>query len=434
MRAAEAGRVMRALVRGPLVWGLVASLAQIALCLVSALPLAPGESYFTLARWDAEYYETIVSRGYYANVPMVEWKGEEGANVAFFPGYPLWAWVVSKALFLEPRTALLVAAQSMAVAFWALLFALLGRITSDRRVWLLAGLLVAAQPSAFFLQAAYSESTFMAAMLAFLWAITARPPERGAGPVAGSRVTPRPWLAMSSGVAMTATRIVGVPLAMVGFGCALLDWLVPAWRAHRSPRALRQQLGIGLVSLAGVAAFFLYCEWRWGEWNLYMQAGERGWGIRPEYLAMFDAYPWRLGFPRRWAPGDVDPEQLSRFVTSATLWLMLLTGALELLALRTGVRGLRERLPFYAAAFLLLFMSLSGRASIGYVGMIRYVLPVHVSWLLGVAALGREVSPRLRRLQPLRPALVGVLIALIAYALLVQWHLVRLFMAREWVA
>ena len=103
---------------------------------------------------------------------------------------------------IATENALLITAQLAAWGFWTYFFLFCNR-WNLRPAWKLFGALsIAAHPAAFFLVAAYSESLFLMALLGFLY-WTGEDSWR-------ARV-----LAAVHGIIMSATRIVGLPCALI---------------------------------------------------------------------------------------------------------------------------------------------------------------------------------------------------------------------------
>src|SRR5260370_33619141 len=62
-----------------------------------------------------------------------------------------------------------------------------------------------------------------------------------------------------------------------------------------------------LVASFGAVGFFTYSQLRWGHWDLYMLTQAAGWGIVPDYFAVFkpDSYRWLV-------PALNDPTEMSQ--------------------------------------------------------------------------------------------------------------------------
>src|SRR6266481_2899680 len=78
-------------------------------------------------------------------------------------------------------------------------------------------------------------------------------------------------------------------------------------------------IGMTLVAACGAIAFFVYSQLRWGRWDVYMLTQAAGWGIVPDYLAVF-----RPGSYRWLVPALNDPTEVSQM--SMTLGALLLVG------------------------------------------------------------------------------------------------------------
>ena len=164
----------------------------------------------------------------------------------------------------------------------------------------LGALAILAHPAAFFLVAGYSESLFLMALIGFLyWSA------RG--------IATRTVLAAIHGIVMSATRIVGLP-------CALAPLVKRIWElgaaSLRNVRDWLPNYGDGPSCLAArpcsaALGFFVYCQFRWGHWDIYMLTQQFGWGIEPDYLAIFkpSSYHWllpALEYPTRDEPDGDD--------------------------------------------------------------------------------------------------------------------------------
>src|SRR5262249_20340493 len=131
-------------------------------------------------------------------------------------------------------------------------------------------LVIVAHPAAFFLIAGYSESLFLFALLGFIY---------WSG--AGGRVAII-WAALH-GMITPAARIVGIPCAAFP---VIREVFTKGWMALRDPRRWLQDYGgaiaVTIAATFGAVAFFLYCQVRWGRWDMYMLPQEAGWSIEPD--------------------------------------------------------------------------------------------------------------------------------------------------------
>ena len=103
------------------------------------------------------------------------------------------------------------------------------------------------------------------------------------------------WAALH-GIVLSATRIVGIPCAFAPLLCSIFKKEMPV----RQPLAWLQfharAISLTSISLLGAVGFFLYCQARWGRWDMYLLTQSAGWGIVPDYLAVFrpSSYRWLI--------------------------------------------------------------------------------------------------------------------------------------------
>jgi hypothetical protein len=391
--------------RGAVLGGaLLLTLAQ-----VVVVSLAGG--YRGLHQWDSNWYARIAAEGYPDDLPR---ERERMAEVGFFPGYPLAVRAVVRATGLPVETATLMAAQLAACGVWVyvLLFLRRGRVPIPLAA--AAVLLLVTHPSAFFLAAGYSESLFLCATLGFLYWSSAR---GRAG-----------WLlAALHGIVMTATRIVGLPLA----ACPLLLALAALpWGERRWGDVVRAGL-LGCMASLGGLLFFAFCQWQYGRWDAYLYAQVAGWGVTPDYLALFKSAAYRFDLALLLPDGTLNPNALSRWAVPLTV---LLFGGLVLAELRLGrgttSEGRRERAGLILAAGVMFYIAASGTAFSGFIGLLRYSYCAHVALVLAAAHLLGQV-PAVRE-RAWRAALATLAPAV--PSLVIQLMLIRQFTNGEWVA
>src|SRR6266513_5240358 len=179
----------------PLLTGLLVALLQLAMAVGLLAPQEPFlERYSALLQHDSYWFMNIIDRGYQTVVPPVDHKVMEVSNVAFFPAYPAIAALLRNAFNISTGVALLIAAQLAAWGFWTYFFLFCRRWKVARSLQICGTLLILANPAAFFLVAAYSESLFLMALLGFIYWSTA---EGRAAKV---------WASLH-GIVMSATRI-----------------------------------------------------------------------------------------------------------------------------------------------------------------------------------------------------------------------------------
>jgi hypothetical protein len=353
--------------------GLVLTLLQVLLaCAIAGKPTFT-QSYDSLYAWDGAWYAVILESGYHS--PPVMTKYQFG-NVAFFPGYPLTARLVHKVTGTSSSHALLVVAQMACWGLWTFLLLFFQRWNVPPCLALVGVLLLLAHPATVFLVASYSESLFLLCMLGFLYFV--------------DQDTPTARMAAALfGCLMTATRLVGVPLAAYPL---LRGWLnrsgnpAEPWSWKRAC----PWLAVACITGLGAVMFFAYCQFRFGRWNLYMLTEEVGWGVHADYLAVFTRRVLHLHWPKLVELGG-DPEWFSRVSVPVTMLLFAGFFGLEcLLARGDSTAGWRQRAGYYFCAAFLFYICVSGHATRGLSSMLRFSLPVHVMFIMAALDLFRE--------------------------------------------
>jgi hypothetical protein len=356
--------------------GLALTLGQLlAVCLLSG-HADPVTAYRSLFEWDSTWYCHIAEHGYPEAIPDFP---PDMAKLGFFPGYPLLSRVVARLAGLTASDGLLVAAQLACWGFWTYVFLFVRRWGTPVPVALLGLLAVVAHPCAFFLVAGYSESLFLLGVLGFLYWSGVR------GPAA--------WcLAALHGVVMTGTRIVGLPLAV----CPVVMVAVALWGDPRLAtrdrfRGLVRPASLCAAAMLGGLLFFGFCQLQYGHWDAYMLAQRVGWGVTPDYLALFKLDVYRFALP---TSPDLNPNYLSRVCVPVTVVLFCALFLVECRVARADREGTwRQRLGFYLAGGLMFYIAVSGLANSGLISMIRYTFCVHVMLALAVTHLLARVPP-----------------------------------------
>jgi hypothetical protein len=404
--AISTNQLMNRLPLRPIAVALCVTLAQIAVALFLLAPDGPFSArYATLIQHDSYWFMNIVNRGYGTTVPPIGYKTMEISNVAFFPAYPAIAALVHYVVRLDTTYALLITAQAAAFGFWSYFFLFCQRWNISPLLQFFGALSILAHPAAFFLVAGYSESLFLMALVGFIyWGTT----EGRTAKV----------LAAIHGIVMSATRIVGLPCAAFPVVRSLV---ARGWRSLHAPRSWLRQYGnaiaLTLVAMLGALLFFAYCQLRWGNWNLYMLTQAAGWGISPDYLAVFkpSSYRWLV-------PALHDPTEASQM--SVPLGALLF-GAIAIceivmwrargrsgpVAAATQTRPAASsdwshramdwpmRAGIYFCGFTVFYLSISGVASVNMESMLRYEFSVHALLVLAfLNFLGQfETAPKLLR-------------------------------------
>lgn len=341
--------------------GLLITILQIAVAIFLLAPNGPLQyRYRTLVQHDSHWFANIVDRGYETIVPPISHKMMEVSNTGFFPAYPGFAWILHRILDIDAEEALLITAQSAAWGFWTYFF-LFGERWNLPSSWrFLGAFAIVAHPAAFFLVAAYSESLFLFALVGFLY-------------WSGAETRRAGLLTAMHGVVMSATRIVGLP-------CALAPAIKRIWELgvaglrnvrHWLPNYGRPIL-VSTVATLGGLAFFFYCQFRWGHWDIYMLTQQFGWDIQPDYLAIFkpSSYRWFM-------PDLANPTEMSQIATTIGGMILLGLFAAEFLLPRQRPTNRSVRIVFYFAAFVLYFLAVSGVACVNMESMLRYEFCLH---------------------------------------------------------
>jgi hypothetical protein len=368
--------------RQALAIGALLTLLQLALAFCLSPNHRPAEVYSRLCAWDCGWYTSIARDGYHSPVPPTPQKVDT-SNVAFFPGFPYLARAAHLGLGIKTETALVVIAQIFAVLFWAALWSILRAWRISIQGSILVILAVLAHPAAFFLIAGYSESLFLSTLLIFILS-SRKLSTRPASP---------PSIANAlSGVMMSATRIVGIPVSffplMARISTQAVRRKVPSLKGISAATAT--SLISSLVAFMGAAGFLIYCQLRFGRYDLYMETQRIGWGIQPDYAAVFKwkDFAYTLGFDK----GATILSGIS---------FVLFAGIEGLLLIAKRNRGFTDRLPLYTVSLLIFFITVSGLKSLNFRSMIRYTLPWHILLLLCLAHLisrNFRQSPRILNL------------------------------------
>ena len=251
------------------------------------------DAWLSLAsHWDSEWYTAIAQYGY-INLDGPIHCGLKNANVVFFPGYPYLARILVLTLHLDVRVALLVVSQGATLGFWCSLFYLLRQLNLLRQIY--AALLILFFPTSWFMDMAYAESLFILACCVMLgW------------------VTEKQWgWSTLSGMLMTATRLIGLPVVAAPFFSALIVRFSEMKLAvqDKDRRWIKQELlrpnvMVGLGAM-GCVSFFVYCAVYLGSWHLYFDMERMHWSGTADPLFLFKLPTW---VPPPWGYGiDMAP-------------------------------------------------------------------------------------------------------------------------------
>jgi hypothetical protein len=361
---------LKPITRQALAVGMVITFLQLALAFWLSPIHRPSEVYARLCAWDCGWYSSIVKEGYHSTVPPVP-QNASVSNVAFFPGFPYLARAVHLGTGLKAELALVLIAQLFTILFWATLWRILRDWKISVQGSLLVVLAILAHPAAIFLVAGYSESLFLSTLLVFV--LSSR--SFSAGSQNPSAKSYSGVCSAISGVTMSATRIVGMPVSFFPLMTGLSTQVLLKKRLP-SVRTMTRTTFISIIASMGAIGFLAYCWLRFGRYDLYMETQRIGWGIQPDYMAIFKWKEFSYTF-------DFD-----RMATILSGSAFLVFAAIEstLYLLRKN-RGFATRAPLYAIALLIFYITLGGLKSLGFRSMIRYTLPWHVLLLLCLAHL-----------------------------------------------
>lgn len=342
-------------------------LTQLFVAVVLIAPEGPlAYRYSTLVQHDSYWFANIVDRGYGTIVPPIDHKLMEVSNVAFFPAYPAIAGLLHRA-GLNTSNALLVTAQLAAWGFWSYFLLFCDRWNLSPVLQFFGVTAIVAHPTAFFLVAGYSESLFLMGLFGFMYWSSSQ--GRLAKVLAGVH-----------GIGMSATRIVGLPCAAYPVVRAVFT---KGWASLRDARQWFRQYAIPVLLMAvatlGTISFFLYCQVRWGRWDLYMATQEAGWAIFPDYLAIFKSasYRWLV-------PPLNDPTQWSQMTMTLGALCFVIVGLCELIPAVRRQTSWQSRIGFYFLAFVTYYIAVSGVASVQMESMLRYQFCAHALIVLAL--------------------------------------------------
>lgn len=394
----------------PLAMGALVTLAQVAVAVLLLAPQGPVSwRYSTLNQHDSFWLMNIVNRGYQTIVPPSSHKVMEVSNTAFFPAYPAIAALFHYGFRLGTDDALLVAAQAAAWGFWTYFFLLCERWTLSPKLQFFGALSILSHPAAFFLIAGYSESLFLMMLLGLIYWSSA---EGRAAQI----------LAAVHGFFLSATRIVGVP-------CALIPVVHSFATKGLSLRNLQRHLPAAVVSfvaMLGAASVFVFSQLRWGHWDIYMLTQSAGWGIVADYLAVFrpSNYRWL-------APSLSDPTEASQMAMTLGGIMILAAGICELLPAVRRRTNWQQRLGIYFAAVVLYYISVSGVACVDMESMLRYEFCVHALIVLAFLHFLRQSRVPSLLVRAFGPA--AVVLASVAGLSVQAWYIWN-FTRGNWVA
>ncbi len=189
--------------------------------------------------FDGGHFESIIHRGY-------EYDPGRGANIAFFPGYPIAIDGVKRLTAWPTRLAMVVASNAALCGAFILLarYLRLRRPDEPSRLPRMTLLLIGLWPVGFFFRMGYSESLFLAFLALLLLGVVERWPAFVLALIAG---------------ALTGIRAVGVAASAAVIAQVLLNPARGPFRGRLLTAAL-----LAPVSCWGLLAFMGYQQARFG--------------------------------------------------------------------------------------------------------------------------------------------------------------------------
>ncbi|MBX6325299.1 MAG: hypothetical protein IRY93_04595, partial [Chthoniobacterales bacterium] len=229
------------------------------------------------------------------------------------------------------------------------------------------------------------------------------------------------------GLVMSAARIVGLVCAAFPVVRSVFEtgcrgfFSFRKWIGERSA-----DIGLMLAAMSGGLFFFLYCQLRWGRWDLYMLTQAAGWGIEPDYLAVFKPQNYRW-----FVPSLDNPTEASQMAMTLGALLLIAVLICELIPAIRRRAGWPTRAGIYFCAAAIYYLSVSGVASVDMESMLRYEFCPHALIVLAFLNFLRQF-----RTPPLfvRAFGIGAVALLTAAGLCVQGWYVWNFTRGNWVA
>src|SRR2546430_12948125 len=120
-------------------------------------------------------------------------------------------------------------------------------------------------------------------------------------------------------------------------------------------------------AIFGAISFFVYCQWRWGRWDMYMLTQSAGWNIEPDYLAVFRPSNYRWLFPAL-----NDPTQMSQMSMTFGALLLIAIAVVELLPSIGRRTELSTRIGIYFCAAVIDYISVTGVPSLAMERLLPY--------------------------------------------------------------
>lgn len=377
--------------------------------LPSSQPFA--KRYRQLFQWDSYWYQNIAENGYlHAGLPeKPTGLDPTKENVVFFPGYPLVTRYVSTVTGIPVPVALLLVAQAACWGFVTYLLLLFRRWGFSFAMTFVGTFLVLSFPSSYYLVSGYTEALFFCMFMGMVYFQQ----------LPGRRAE---ILSAAHGFLMSATRITGLPLALYPF--ARLGFPVRG----RSLRPYVRAAAVTGAALLGGLSFFLFCQFRFGDWNLYMRTEYIGWGVEPFYTAVLyvQTYQLHLLLPHLPSFGEIGLLSIPFMVAwSIVLLIIELT-----VARRRDAGGWDIRRGLYFCAFIIFYLSVSGSATRGFMSIIRFMFGMHLCLTL----VTMHLLSRLKLSHGTLHCALALLLMFSVLLLRLQSDVAEHFLRGDWVA
>jgi hypothetical protein len=312
--------------------------------------------YRRLNEFDSIHYLSIAENGYIQSslsptrATIYSYQDNEG----FFPGYPYTARLISF-LGIPPDIALLLVAQFFTFVTWLYLLLFLKRSKVEFSSTISIVTALVAFPATLYLVTGYAESTFIANMLGMIYWY---------GESKRNDLSKRSALICITfsalhGLWMSATRIVGLPLA-----CYPL--LVESIHALKREKAhwLHAFLVAAVTPLGGLL-YFAYLDYAFGRWDYYFFIQQSGWYLSTDFLSVFNLKAY---FQDAFA---YDLVHVADVVVVVGLVVYMIATIYRLFR----QKRLLQFIPLFYLCLTLFYIPFMTMASRRQEGMVRYVLP-----------------------------------------------------------
>jgi Dolichyl-phosphate-mannose-protein mannosyltransferase len=320
--------------------------------------LAGSQWYYSLLRWDSEWYRMIATEGYAYNSDPTQIQ-----TVVFYPLYPLLSRTVAATSGLSVASAMLVVANVAALVAIVLLFKLVREEFGDT-IALPTVAFLSFFPTSFFLSAGYTEP------LTLMWIACF-------------------FLALKRERFLVAAAMAGLAVATRASGIVLLPVLLWELWSHREPRQFaRDVVPCAILATSGLWIYMLYLAYAFGNPMAFsdgQMAFHNGTTMATRLMAALELAPFaRLNLT------EASPSGLDN-------WFVLIFLAV---IVRAWFRLSFAMTLFAVGIFLLPYLTLSGGPA-GFTSTARFNL-VSFPLFIVMAELGNKIPWLL-------PSLIGML-------------------------